>query len=826
MNELDLNDLINPPAFLWPGYFWILNDQVDEQRMLDQLREMRAHDARSVCVLPEPPEFRPGSLATRLDRPYLTRSYLELIGKLVAECRRLGMSYWLYDEGGWPSGGACGRVCARNPAAFAAKVMADSEQGPALKGISYGSVPYPDLLNADATGTFIAITHEAHKPYIEEDFGNTVRFAFTDEPMAFPSRPGQLTWTDDLAELFRQRKGYDLRPFLADLLKPPAEGEDRTITQARVDHYDVWSRLFVERYLVPLRDWCHANGLLSAGHFGGEDEPGGSADHGFGHILRALRGLDLAGVDVIWRQLFPGLRSHQFPKYASSVARQQGQPLVLTESFAVYGNGVTPAQLKWVTDQQFVRGATLMVMACFPYSTRDHFMAGERPHFGPVDPLWKYMDLYHEYTARLAYLLTRGAPVCTTAVYFDIPGIWAGGAFREQAIARHDQVADELLRSQRDFDYVDDDLLAEATVEAGKLRVGPMAYDAIIVPTGRWMSPEARKELERFAGSGGRIIAAEEVPSTIDPVVRVSPACPDLRACKRSWGEQTLYFITNEVDAPIRARLTFPEVGTPVLCDPLTGRLHQLPVSSQSHQGTPAGPALSSGAGDAAGSSRPGTTVEYDFAPWGSAVILFGVKATESRPEFIPSGTVIPLVDGWTLRPLRRHWVGERDYEITELPEAEATPAVLGDWSSYLGRYFSGDVEYLVEFEAPRATTARLDLGEVRYACRIELNDDLIGRRNWSPFAADVTLRQGRNRLRVIVTNTLANALADPEVYAVWQSRLGNAWPADALQYDRIARRFEAESLLSGLMGPVTLALTDLYTPRTSRPMARQPWQA
>lgn len=817
MDDLDLNDLSDPPAFLWPGYFWILNDRVDEQRMLDQLREMRAHDARSVCLLPEPPEFRPGSLATRLDRAYLTKPYLELIGKLVAECRRLGMSYWLYDEGGWPSGGACGRVCARNPAAFGAKVMADSEQGPALKGISYGSVPYPDLLNADATRTFVEITHEAHKLHLGDHLGNTVRFAFTDEPMAFPTRPGQLTWTDDLAELFRQRKGYDLRPFLADLLKPPAEGEDRTITQARVDHYDLWSQLFVARYLTPLRDWCHANGLLSAGHFGGEDEPGGSADHGFGHILRALRGLDLPGVDVIWRQLFPGLRSHQFPKYASSVARQQGQPLVLTESFAVYGNGVTPAQLKWVTDQQFVRGATLMVMACFPYSTRDHFMAGERPHFGPVDPLWKYMDLYHGYTARLAYLLTRGAPVCTTAVYFDIRGIWAGGAHREEAIARHDQVAAELLRFQQDFDYVDDDLLAEATVEVGRLRVGPMAYDAVIVPTDRWMSPEARKGLERFAGSGGRIIAAEEIASAIDPVVRVSPACPDLRACKRSWGEQTLYFITNEAATLVRARLTFPDEGVPVLCDPLTGRLHPLSVSSQRDRRTTGEQVSSSSPGNAAGSPRSGTTVEYDFLPWGSAVILFGVEATEPRAEFIPSGTVISLADGWTLRPLRRHRVGDHDYEIAEIPDAEAAQIVLGDWSPCLGRYFSGDAEYLLEFDAPCATTARLDLGEVRYACCIELNDDLIGRRIWPPFAVDVVLRQGRNRLRVAVTNTLANALADPEVYAVWQSRLGNAWPADALQYDKIARRFEAESLSSGLMGPVTLTLAADAQPGRSR---------
>ena len=35
----------------------------------------------------------------------------------------------------------------------------------------------------------------------------------------------------------------------------------------RIDYCDVVSDLFVERYVLPLRDWCRRNGLLSSGHF-------------------------------------------------------------------------------------------------------------------------------------------------------------------------------------------------------------------------------------------------------------------------------------------------------------------------------------------------------------------------------------------------------------------------------------------------------------------------------------------------------------------------------------------------------------------------------
>jgi len=780
MNNFSTKELINPPAYFWPGYFWVINDKIDEKKMLRQLRDMVDHGAKSVCLLPEPPEFRPETLATQMDRDYLTKPYFELIQRLVAECHRLGMNYWFYDEGGWPSGGACGRVCAQKPGKFTAKVVVSSEQGPTTKETSYGCVPYPNLLNKEATKTFIKLTHEGHKPYLKKYFGNTIRFTFTDEPLAFPTQPGHLTWTDDMEQVFRKRKGYELRPLLPDLLKEPSDTERRKITQARVDFYDVWSQLLVERYLLPIRKWCRKNGLLSAGHFGGEDEPGNNSVHGYGHILRALRGLDVPGIDVIWRQLFPEVRSHQFPKYASSVARQMGQPLVLTESFAVFGNGLTPAQAKWVTDQQYVRGATLMVMGCFPYSTRDHFMGGERTHFGPNDPFWKYYDIYHAYTARLGYLLTRGQAVCSTAVYFDIRSIWAGASAREKAIEAHDRIADKLLKAQCDFDYIDDDALVKGSISAGRLKVGAMRYDTIVVPPTKWMDPKAKENLVRFEKAGGRILTMDQIPANVAPVVRISPKCEDIRVCKRAWNGGTLYFLTNEADRTVPLTLTFAEKGQPVLCDPETGELLAMPERQ----------------------TEQGTLVEITIAPWGSAMVLFGVKAEGVFRRFVPGAKKIVIKEGWTLQPVCQHRVGEHDFEVVKLSDAKSVQAELGNWVKYLGRDFSGDVKYTIEFENSFDGPARLDLGKVNYACRVILNGKPVGRRIWRPFSFDVTrtLRKGHNTLQIIVTNSLANAIVDPQIHKSWKSRFGNK-----LGYDHMARKFEKESVPSGLFGPVRI---------------------
>ncbi len=868
--QFDPQGFQNPPALFWPGSFWVWNDRIDAATITDQLREMHAHGMRSVCMLPEPAEFRPTTMGTRLEPTYLTEPYFKMVRNAAAESQRLGMNFWLYDEGGWPSGSACGRVTHRNPKA-AAKVLRCEEVQPKPNtpyvvpadavcaavstqdacqvyrpGQSIGNIPanarlrlfvvqrrgYADLLSADATRTFLDLTHEGYKRFLSDYFGQAIRYTFTDEPGALPANPdSQLTWTDDFAQFFAAAKGYDLVPWLPKILGPgvppaanPADKRERI--RVLLDYYDVRATLFRQRYLEPIRAWCAANHLQSSGHLNGENEPIGNATYGYGHILRSLRGLDLPGTDVIWRQLFPGVASRPFAKYASSVARQKGQPLVLTESFCVYGSGITPTQMRWVTDHQYVRGTNVTVVGCYPLSTRDHLMPGERPHFGPTNPLWPYLDIFNTYTARLGYLLTRGQPVSSIAVYYDVRSIWAGGSDRERAIRLHDGLAEALLSRQREFDFIDDDVLSgrEGRVDNGVLAVGPMRYDTVIVPVTAWMEPAALDGLAQLAKSGATVIAVEGIPQAdggtknlldaagvsakpdqseisvgrgrivIAPLdkaaelpaslVRLDPACADIRVCKQAGDHMALYFLTNQADRPVSVTAHFQETTPAVVCDLEEGLRRPLTTRT-----------------DASGSAA-----DLVFEPCGSMVILFGSQPDAPlRPE---SGQeLLSLKSGWTLRPLRQYRIGENDYEVRSLPDTKAKPVELGDWRDTLGAGFSGDAEYATTFDwNPQSDVsgARLELGNVQYVCQVFLNDQPVGRRIWAPFAVDLTgkLRPGRNQLRMIVTNTLANALLDPA------AREHFAHLKKGLCYDDRAAKFEQESLPSGLLGPVRIVQT------------------
>ena len=109
-SPLDYSQFLSPDSFYFPGYMWILNDVLSEKETEFQLKDMTDHKALTVMPMPEPKEFRPFSMPTRLDPPYLSDSYLNQYKFAVKKAQELGMRVWLYDEGGWPSGSVCGKL--------------------------------------------------------------------------------------------------------------------------------------------------------------------------------------------------------------------------------------------------------------------------------------------------------------------------------------------------------------------------------------------------------------------------------------------------------------------------------------------------------------------------------------------------------------------------------------------------------------------------------------------------------------------------------------------------------------------------------------------
>ena len=583
----------------------------------------------------------------------------------------------------------------------------------------------------------------------------------------------RLTWTADLFDEFCRRKGYNIEPLLAELLEFSNTSE---VIQARIDFNDVVSQLFVERFILPIRDWCRKHGLISGGHFSGEDNLKASAYNGYGHILRSLRAMDFPGVDVIWRQLWPGERLHPFPKFASSVAHQGGNRFVSGEMFGVYGSGLTFDKMKFLIDYMLVCGVNTFVLCARPYSTRGGLIEGERPHFGQVNPQWEIIRPFHEYIARQSTLSTSGRPTVDTAVFYDVRSLWAEPQITEYSAEAQVKLADRLLEQQSDFDYIDDDVLSAAKLQNGRLKIGQATYKRLVVPVGARMAPEAEAQLKKLIASGFQVLDSDQT-SEVPPTLALEPREWRLRVRKTMLEDgDVLYFVLNTSGSEVTVTLRAEERAPVARCDAENGRVFAL------------------GASDG--------VWKWTFKAYEAAVFLVGPSATQAEPSLpVPGETVFTLSGPWQLHPVRRTVVGKDDYKVEKMAHQETVPTDLGDWSKILSEDFSGEAVYTTEFDGSSIDEAAfLDLGDVHYAATVRLNGRELGTRLYAPYVFELSdaFCPGRNRLEVAVVNTLANAIAPKEVQQKWRRQL----PFEC-SYEKIQRRYEQESLVSGLFGPV-----------------------
>jgi len=808
--KFSVDKLLEPDAIYFPGYFWMWNGPLSEDVIVRQLQDMREHEARSVCTIPMPREFRPDSTNNQLDVSYLSPEFFEYVKIAVNESERLGMNYWFYDEGGWPSGEACGLVTKENPMLRASQMRYIEKE---IEGWQLAKAGYVDRLNLNATQRFINLTHEGYRNTIAKHFGKTILFAFTDEPSAGHVSPShQIPWTEGLNDEFRTKFGYCIENYLNVFGQQP---ESLTTEQkrVRVDFFDLWSQRFVDAYFLPIQQWCHENGLLSGGHLGGEDETLGSVLHSYGHILRTLRAMDIPGVDVIWRQIFPHKANHHFPLYASSAAHQIGSPYAFTESFCVYGNGLTLKQMKWITDYQYVRGINLFVGGCYPYATRDHLMCGERPHFGPINPLWDYIQDFHKYVARIGYMLSCGKPQIENAVYFPVRDMWADGV-RNETVTEFENLVESLLENQCAFDLIDDDVITEARINDGTCQIGQIAYRRIICPPCSWMKEESLVKLAEFVRSGGSLIclkslpeaygseidsnqrirlfnSAKEVVQEVPSLIQLEPskAQSGIRVISRKLDDSSLYFIFNEGDDDFRGLIHFRESKGVYEVDLNTGKL--CPLSERSR-------------------SKNGIAVELDIPASASRTLLFGDFQSEKRLRG-NDVAVMTLTNGWQARILRKFDVGEHDYEIRTVQD-EWKSIKLGAWKDVFSEDFSGDIAYRIQVQVPEEWRGRsmiLQLGHIEYVAKVKVNDTIVGNVIWDPWEIELPQQKELFELEIVVTNTLANVLTSERVRNDWKNRKGAGWPGP---YDARAAEFEKDSRGGGLYGPVALKIGYWYS--------------
>lgn len=562
-----------------PAYAWIWNDQIESAELRRRLDGLRRAGIRTVYVLPEPKNFRPERIRTFLEPDYLTDEFMRLVREAAEYALSIGMNVWMYDEGGWPSGGACGRTVEKHPRMIRKALCAREETLPAetayvlkandvaaftaengalrhvkpgerfpekrtltVYGVHLGEGWTTDSLQDGIGEAFVRETHERYAKFLGDLFPR-VPFMFTDEPGT-----GSFPWPDGFAEKFLSRFGYDLRDHLPALfsLSEDASGMD---ARAREDYRALQGELFRANYMRPIHDWCRRNGVRFTGHLDIDHMTDGCMAHGYGTVLQQLREFDVPGVDVIWRQIdipkdgkpacYEG--NGFFERFASSAAAQTGGTLAVTESFGVYGASLTGKLARFVILHQLARGVNVFNFMCLSYTPKNALALVERPEYVEEMPGFFHLRGLNDFTARASWLMQLGAPAARAALYFPARDIWAGGTRAENAIGGFERLGQALERAQVDFDILDEEGLGMAVRDGNALTLGLARYETVLVPRGATLSDALREKLRGVDAPVKPVVYCSCIGDELalrDAGAAAKPAANDdgSRACERLNG--------------------------------------------------------------------------------------------------------------------------------------------------------------------------------------------------------------------------------------------------------------------------------------------------
>ena len=751
----NMNSFLTPDVSCAPVYVWVWNDVCTKEIIDNQLNEMQNLGIRAFYILPEPKDFRPGSMPTNLTPDYLTDEFFELCNYAIKQGKTLGMNCWIYDEGGWPSGSACGKVTKSHPE------------------FSVENSRYPDLLNKKATEYFIEITHEKYASAIGEDFKNYVTAVFTDEPKA-----PFATSNKELQDRYEEIYGESILPYI-----PLIEGEEApTVENAHIlrQWYDLCSRAFCENFLLPCKKWANDKGIAFTGHLDVDHSPDGCMNGGFNYnLMRALRCFDIPGVDFIWRQIYPENRVANkndfnayngfFPRYASSAAAQNGTRLALSEIFGVAGASVTYDIMRYTVGYGAVRGINIFNPFNFPLGRSGQLLAQELPVFTEKQPFCQYLNHFNKYTERVSYISALGERVYDTALYYPVSD-FQSGLKAEKLAKEFDTLGRALENKLIDFDIVDDDVLQISEItDDGYMCIGSARYKHIIIPEDACIPEATRIALDNFIKCGGYV---SQDLSNLTPVVKADGV--GLRAMHRKLENGDLLILFRETGENGDYCIHLPSAK---------GYLLDLTNGEPQHLETENG------------------VLKISLAIGETAVVLLTDDALRAenlnhfKDEF-------NITSDFTFKKETELVCDENGFNNIKHSE-NAVSVQLGDWSSLVGSGYSGSGVYETSFTLPIEKTgkkAELNLGDVHFVASAYLNGHSLGVSLAPPYKFKIPegVLSVNNTLKIVVTNTSANWYVHTDYFKSWKKEELSEYFDGEIEYAK-------DFLSGGLYGPVKL---------------------
>jgi hypothetical protein len=634
---------------------------------------------------------------------------------------------------------------------------------------------------------------------------------------------GSPTWTKTFPEEFKQRRGYDVLPYLP-VLAGRVIGDERISTHIKEDH------------LLTIDD------LIADNHYAYRRKLSNQAGYPFyaeaaGPNIKQSDLLKNSGrVDVAMAEFWVPSPHRPTPERrfllrdAASANHIYGKKITLCESFTSVGPHweESPFRMKATGDQAFCDGLNRIAFHTAALSPRITakpgytFWAGT--HYEPGLTWWNQTPAFNTYLSRCSYLLQQGLFAADALIYQGdksgagpamktvLPTLGTGYDYdhgNTEVLLTRLSVKDGRIVLPDGMSYrvlvLPDSLPMQlpvlekvaSLIHAGATVVGPRPtkllgkprqpgddkkFDALVKRL--WADATGQNAVENRLGSG-RLVWGKTARQVLNEL-GVAPAfeyqglsdAGTIDWIHRTMSDGTeIYFVASRWETPESVACSFRVSGKqPEIWNPVTGAMRDATAFRQ---------------------ENGRTIVPLEFDPCGSVFVIFrqaiGTKVNGTTASNYPTLTPRAKLDGAWNVSFDPKWGGPANVRFDELT----------DWSKHAEdgiKFYSGTAIYRKTFTLSalpeKGGQLMLDLGQVREVAEVRLNGHNLGVVWAKPARVNITgaVKVGDNQLELSIVN-------------LWPNRLiGDAALAPEKRFTETnMRKFVATSPLlpSGLLGPV-----------------------
>ena len=772
--------------------WWWLGSAVDKENLKWSLQEYSKHGIGAVEITPL--YGVQGNQKNNI--PYLSDKWMDMLRYTGQQAERNGIELDMATGTGWPFGGpwvplkesACkavfvekaigdARVIDISPSekdvknAFLHKVMLYATDGKACdvtnqvednkltikeKGnyskliaiyVKYGVMK---VKRAAPGGEGLVVDHfdrqavANYLKHIEQAFERTK----TPYPHTFFNDSYEVadaTWTPTLLQEFEKRRGYKLEDHLPELLAYNPK--------VLSDYRETLGDLLLENFTQQWSAWAHSHGAITRNQAHGS--PANLIDCYAAVDIPEIEGFGLSDFGIKGLRQDPGKTrkndsDFSMLKYAPSAAHICGKPYTSSETFTWLTEHfrTSLSQLKPDIDLMFCAGVNHMFFHGTCYSPKDDEWPGWKFYasidMSPTNSIWRDAPYFMDYVARCQSFLQWGESDNDFLVYLPVKDMWKKNTNKllmQFSIHAMGELAPEFIKSilaienaGYDCDYISDRLLAKVNIRRQQLVTeAGTSYKAIIIPTGTTITPELKEQLERLSPY---VIYGEDAEkmALFAKAEQMKKDC-GLKAIRRKNANGYHYFIANlspnDINKNIRLAVTFKDAKW---FNPLNGEITDACIKDGMIN-----LCLQSGE----------SMILQTFND-----SLCSTKLAEPIKQ---QSSSISIDGPWNLSFIDSTPNIEKTFRLDKL----LTWETLDEQTKIL----MGTGVYTTSFKLSKKqlkTKWMIDLGDVRESARVYINNKFVGC-TWSvPFILDTrnTLKEGKNELRIEVTNLPANRIS------------------------------------------------------------------